>query len=126
MAIPTGAEIFDADELTEWLGRQVSEARALIVERVVWGWLKLALGVETRPHPVPAEVFSWAIELGAIAHENPNGLSSEQLGPAQRQFSSERRAEILEAAAGASTGAGGSRPRGSFPAAQPYPDPAFG
>lgn len=122
---PPTAVLFTADDLTGWLGRTVTASRAAAVERVVWGWLKLALGLSDRPEPVPAEVFSWAVELGAIAHENPSGLSSEQLGPAQRAFSAERRAEILAAAEFGGSSATGLQPQGSFPPAPRYPDPAF-
>lgn len=120
------ARLFDADDLTNWLGRStpITDTKAIVVEQVVWGWLTTVLGVATRPEPVTASVFSWALELGGIAHENPAGLSVEQLGPAQRQFSAERRGEILaEAAAGGSTSVGS--PRGSFPPARCYPDPAW-
>lgn len=115
--------LFVAADLSDWLGRAVTEPRAEIVESVVWGWLKPALGVSDRPNPVPDEVFSWAIELAAIAHENPSGLSSKQLGPASQSFSLERRNEILEGArAGWTGGDAALSPRGSFPPAIPYPD----
>lgn len=125
MALPDGmTPLFTADDLTSWLGRDVTEGKAATIEQVVWGWLKPALKAETRPSAVPDEVFSWAIELAAIAHENPAGLSSQQLGDEQQAFSIERRNEILrEASSGASGGA--LSPRSNFPPARPYPDPAW-
>lgn len=116
--------LFGEYELTQWLGYEVSAERASWVEQVVWGWLKPVLGLDSRPDPVPPEVFSWAIELGAIGHENPSGLSSEQLGPALRNFSSERRAEILQLAADGGSTKASLTPVGSFPPATCYPDPA--
>lgn len=117
--------IFSSNELGEWLGRDVTETKARSIERVVWGWLKGPLGLAARPDPVPDEVFSWAIELGAIAHENPAGLSSRQLGSSQRAFSLERRNEILEMARGGVPGTVTvPSPSGSFPTALDYPDPA--
>lgn len=116
--------LFTAGELGDWLGIMVSDARATVAERVVWGWLQPVLGAEDRPDEISDQLFSWAIELGAIAHENPAGLSSQQLGTSQRGFSSERRTEILADVAGEGS-SGGLRPRGSFPAACAYPDPAY-
>lgn len=116
--------LFNATELGGYLQKQVSNDAAVSVERVVWGWLKPALGLQARPSPVPDEVFSWAIELGAIAYENPSGLSSYQLGAENLGFSSERRAEILaETARGAVPGTAAT-PLGSFPDACGWPDPA--
>lgn len=124
--MPT-TELFTAAELGNLLGTTVSAERHTQVERIVWGWLRPALKAEDRPDPVTPEVYAWALELGAIAHENPAGLSSQQLGSSQRAFSSERRAEILsDAAAGGSSSATSTPPpRGSFPAARAYPDGAW-
>ena len=109
--------IFSNIELGQWLGCDVTEAKGRAIERVVWGWLKGPLGLDQRPDPVPDEVFSWAIELGAIAHENPAGLFAYQLGDERSQFSAERRNEILTQASGSLGGAG--TPVGSFPAPEP-------
>lgn len=119
--------LFSADELKALLGAPtIDPDRAELAERMAWGWLKPVLGLSDRPDPVPDDVFSWAIELGAIAHENPSGLESKQLGPGSQQFSAERRREIIEQA-----GSGGAPigappvPRGSFPDALSYPDPTW-
>jgi hypothetical protein len=115
--------LFFPEELRLQLGAATIDSdRAEVAERVVWGWLKPVLGLTERPYPVPDEVFSWAIELGAIAHENPAGLSSKQLGPAQQAFSMERRREILADAAGGGSSTAALSPRGSFPDALSYPD----
>lgn len=123
-SLAPGDALFQADDLGDWMGRTVTDSKAVAVEKVVWGWLKPVLGLSERPSPVPDEVYSWAIELGAIAHENPAGMSSRQLGTAMQAFSSERRNAILEEAAGG-TATSTATPRGSFPAAGCYPDPAF-
>lgn len=128
MPIPTpDTRLFTASDLTTWLRKQspISEESAAMTEQVVWGWLKPALGLPDRPSPVPAEVFSWAIELGAIAHENPAGLSSQQLGNSQKQFSAERREQILERAGRGTETSSGLSPRGNFPSAPAYPDSAW-
>lgn len=125
------SQLFTATELGNWLGVTVDEGRATVVERVVWGWLVEVLSTDTRPEPVPAQLFSWAIELGAIAHENPGGLSAKAFGDVSEAYSEERRKALLALVAGSELGNGlgssaGSRPRGSFPAARDYPDPARG
>lgn len=115
--------LFDENDLTEWLGKQVTGQRAASVERVVWGWLKPILGLAERPDPVPDEMFSWAVELGGIAHENPKGLSSRDLGPYSEQFSTERRKEILDDVRNSLPSGGASlKPTGSFPEPLDYPD----
>ena len=115
--------LFDENDLTEWLGKPVTQLRAASVERVVWGWLKPILDLEERPDPAPAEVFAWAIELGGIAHENPKGLTQRELGPYSEHFSAERRKEILDEARDAQPDAGASmKPTGCFPEPLDYPD----
>ena len=119
------AELFSDRDLSDYLRKPVSLASALSVERVVWGWLSPALELTERPDPVPDAVFSWALELAAIAYENPSGLSSYQLGAEQFGFSAERRAEILaEAGGGRVTPGSPAAPLGSFPEAIGWPDPA--
>lgn len=118
--------LFNLEDLEGLIDATVTTGRATVVEKVVWGWLKPKLGWEERPAEIPPEVFSWAVELGAIAHENPAGLSSYQLGQEQSQYSAERRNEILNDAAAYGddpTGTTGG-PIGNFPPATPYPDPA--
>jgi hypothetical protein len=112
--------LFSAADLTVPLGRAVTDEEAALAERVVWGWLKPGLGLTERPDPIPDEVFSWAIELGAIYLENPSGLSSKQLGAEQMGFSAERRTAILAEVGEGRLGPGS--PRGSFPLARPWPD----
>ncbi len=117
------SELFTAANLGHLLGKAVDADKAAMAEQIVWGWLSGPLSITERPDPVTPQVFSWALELGAIAYENPAGLSSKQLGTSQQAFSSERRTEILETAAG-STPASALRPRGKFPPPRCYPDAA--
>lgn len=111
--------LFYAWDLTSWLHKPVSDEDADMVERVVWGWLSPALGLAERPNPTGDRIFSWAIELGGIAYENPAGLSSKQMGPFADQYSSERRAEILAEATNG--GQRVPRPRGTFPRPSVFP-----
>lgn len=123
MPIPTGAAVlFTAADLSTWLQDDVDDDTATTIERVVWGWLKPVLGLTVRPDPIPEEVFSWAIELGAIARENPAGLARYQLGEESSQYSVERRNEILAEAGNGGRPAGDQlRPVGSFPDRPCYP-----
>lgn len=134
MADATGTPLFTADDLSDLLGVEVEERRATVVESVVWGWVRPLLASQERPDPAPEELYAWALELGAIAHANPAGLSSRAFGDVSEGYASERRAEILElvrtsaqgVAPGDSAAAGPAAPRGCFPAAEAYPDPAAG
>lgn len=117
--------LFTAGELTDFLHYTVSAEKAAIAERVASGWLKGATEVTEWPEPTPDALFSWAIELGAIAHENPGGLAAQTSGDTTDQWALARRSEILAAAAqayGPKVSAAG--PGGSFPPAQGWPDPA--
>lgn len=121
-------QLFTAADLGNTLHCSVTAEDAAAAEKLAWGWLKPVLGIttDTRPDVVTAELFAWAVELGAIAYENPSGLSLYQLGEERSQFSAERRQEILETAAagGKVNSSGVARPQGSFPAAECWPDPA--
>lgn len=126
LEVPGSPALFSAADLNSLPGVSgVTDEQATMVERIVWGWLKPVLGLTDRPTPVPDEVFAWAVELGAIAYANPNGLSYYQLGEERSGFSAERRVEILgEAASGGQAASSAGRPRGCFPPAQAWPDPA--
>lgn len=119
------SQLFTSADLGAVLQSTVTEASAVTAERLAWGWLKPVLGVDERPDPVSPELWAWAVQLGAIAHENPALLSAYQLGDERSQYSDEARQQILAlAAAGGQVPSGGvPRPRGSFPAAVPWPDP---
>lgn len=117
--------LFTATELGDWVQADIPAGTAALRERVVWGWLKPILKLEERPEQPSEQLFAWAIELGGIAHENPSGKSAYQLGDENSQYSAERRREILdEVAAGGISSATPPQPRGRFPKAQRYPDPA--
>jgi hypothetical protein len=118
----TTTALFSAAELGGFVQDDVDATTAAQVEQVVWGWLRPALGVEARPDTVTPELFSAALELGAIAYENPAGLSAYQLGQERWGYSSERREQILGTVA--STGAAkGGVPRARFPESPAWPDP---
>lgn len=117
--------LFTAEDLSTWLRQPVSSEAAVLVERVVWGWLGPLLGTTERPDPVSDKLAAWAIELGAIAYANPEGLSRYSLDSESSEYSSERRDEILRIAAGGGITPAGAAlaPSGCFPTARSYPDP---
>lgn len=121
--------LFTATDLSSWLQATVPEDTAVMVERVVWGWLSPVYGNATdRPDEVSPALFAAALELGAIAHENPSGLTAYQLGEERSQYGSERRRAIIAEVAASVPTPGGAEgiPRGRFPRAVPYPDPVVG
>lgn len=116
--------LFDAQDLEDFLGERVATETAETAERVVWGWLRPVLGLQSRPEEISDEIFSAGVELGAIAVSNPAGLTYEyDEGDERRGYRAERRKEILDELRTNDTG-GTRRPRGSFPPAPGWPDPA--
>jgi hypothetical protein len=114
--------LFNAAALSEFVQDDIDTATAARVEQVVWGWLQPILNDEDRRDQVSPQLFSWALELGAIAHENPTGLEAYQLGAERRQFSQDRRREILVDVKASVDGIVGTAPRGDFPEPLPCPD----
>lgn len=122
--------LFTAAQLTELLGKPVTPARAEVVERVAWGWLKPILGWDERPaeNEVPDELFGWALRLGAIVAENPAALEAKTVGPFTEQYAKDIKAILDEVRASTlptGAAAAANRPRGNFPEAPCYPDPAW-
>lgn len=123
--------LFTAQELSDFLqSESVDSAGAAAAERVVYGWLKPVLGWVARPAPVPDEAWPWVITLAAIAYENPAGMDEYQLGQEKFKYGSTKAEILAEAAAFRRSGgvvsdpagiAPPASPRGSFPAAQPFP-----
>ena len=70
--------LFTAKDLADFLQYPVEDATAAIDERVVSGWLAEEGLTYTGSDTVPDQVFSWALELGAIVHENPTSSTTDQ------------------------------------------------
>lgn len=110
--------LFEPSELADWLRQPVADEAAWMVEKVVWGWLRPVLVLDERPAETSDELKAWAIELGAIAYVNPEGLGSYALESEKSVYSGERRAELLGLAASGGVPAGPVPPaRGTFPPA---------
>ena len=119
--------LFTPSELADYLQYPVDQSAGVMAERVVAGWFADASGGTQIPAQLPPQLFSWAIELGAIAHENPGALWSETTGDKTSLWDRARRAEILgfiAVWAGGTAPNGVPHPQGSFPKARAYPDPA--
>ena len=118
--------LFTPEDLGNWLQYSVRQTSAVLAEHVAAGWLKDAMNVLELPAaPKGSSLFAWALELGGIAYENPLSLASGSLGDEASTYDRTRRERILAAAASAASASAGRRgPRGSFPPALPWPDPA--
>lgn len=121
--------LFTLDDLEHWLRYDVDVTGHAIVEKVVTGWIFDATGWTASPDPLPPQVFSWALELGGIAYENPTSQSDDQTDLVRSAWR-DRRSQILaeirtwSQANGTAVGAI-PLPRGSFPTSCPFPDPAY-
>lgn len=124
--------LVEPSEVQEFLGRSVVVERARVAIRVAEGWLRGAIPAAAFPDlsgPVPEPLWSWAVELAAIAYDNPVGHASKQVRNTAEAWHVARREEIL-AAARARYGSGDAaagpagQPQGCFPALLGWPDPA--
>jgi hypothetical protein len=109
------ADLFDLGDLPSWLQvPEVDAETATRVSRVSSAWLQDATGLTDWPSPVPDRLWAWALELAAIAFNNPTSLASETIDDYQMTVSDRlRRREILDSARQAYNTAG--KPQGSFP-----------
>ena len=111
------ADLFDLRDLPSWLQvPEVDTETATRVRRYVNGWLQDATGLTVWPDPVPDRLWAWAIELAAIALENPTAKWSQTIDDTVDVYErgpQGRRREILDAARTAYNTAG--KPQGSFP-----------
>ncbi|GAB7039707.1 MULTISPECIES: hypothetical protein [Catenuloplanes] len=112
------ADLFELTELADYLQQgPLDEASATVARRKASGWLRSATKLTAWPDPVPDDLWGWAIELAALAYDNPAMLASEQVGATSRTADRGRLAAILDAARAAyldpATAGGG--PLHSFP-----------
>jgi hypothetical protein len=95
------ADLVELEDLRKLLRMSVAEFdldAAGIARRQAGGWLSDATGLTEWPDPVPDRLWSWAIELAAIAYNNPDAALEEQTDDHRVKHDRERRAEILDAA----------------------------
>lgn len=129
--------LFQPTQLKTWLRYESDDdfdtGAATLAETVVAGWLTDATELTVTDLEAAAtgdapQVFSWALELGGIAYENPTSMQDDQSGAARTTWR-DRRSQILASAkdwaenAASSTSTGG-LPRGCFPKAKAWPDQA--
>lgn len=122
MPIPAGADtdLFQLEDLRKLLRLTVAEydtGAATVARRQAGGWLSDATGLTAWPDPLPDRLWTWAIELAAIAYNNPDGALEEQTDDYRVKHDRARRMEILDAARSAypSPAPAGSGPQWSFP-----------
>lgn len=124
--------LFTADELAGWLHQpagSIDDSTAGMVELVVWGWMKPALGMEARPAVLTDAQKAWAVQLAGIAFSNPEGLARYVLESEESFYDQGLRKSILDdVAAGEGKPSGApATPKGRFPQRTPadcFPDPA--
>lgn len=111
------ADLFEVEDLRRLLQLAPEEFdtdAATVARRLAAGWLSDATGLTAWPDPLPERLWAWAIELGAIAYNNPEAAQSEQIDDYRVAHDRDRRGQILadarQAYAVATTG-----PQGSFP-----------
>lgn len=101
--------------------RTLTDAQIDTAERLVAGWLRTASGrtdVDALADDDP--LFSPALELVGLVLDNPTSLASKTVGPTSRMWPlAPRRDAILR-----EVKLRARQPSGSFPCAQPWPDPA--
>ena len=123
-------QIVQTGELAAYLQHQVKADVEASAIRVAEGWLLAACtSLVWPPTPVPDDLWAWAIELAAIAYNNPVGLVQRITDEDTRAWGTERRKEIL-AAARLRYGSGTATPvfsdsatgDSNFPVAQRWPD----
>jgi hypothetical protein len=88
--------------------------KAAVARRMAGGWLKSATHLTEWPDPIPDELWTWSLELAAIAYRNPDGVLSEGIDDYNSTLDRARRAQILADARAVYGGASG--PQYSFPA----------
>ncbi|QIM19880.1 hypothetical protein G7075_00010 [Phycicoccus sp. HDW14] len=123
--------LFDAAKLGSWLGYStgdVDDDQCAAVLEVVEGWILGATGWNDIPAEPAKPLRAWALELGGIAYENPTSQTDDQTDLVRSSWR-DRRSQILAeirtwSQSNGSAVGGQLSPRGSFPPARPYPDPA--
>lgn len=97
-----------------------------VAMRIVAGWLRRASGLTQLPDPLTEDHDLWspAVELVALFAENPTSLASRTAGPTSRSWPQARQRDAILADVRSQYRRAAQSARGSFPAAQPWPDPA--
>lgn len=113
------------DEVGSFLRATVDPGSVAVAIRVAEGWLQGATRIVVwPPDPVPPNIWSWAVELAALAYDNPRTMTRRTVGAitAEWNYRQNRRLEILTEARRYYAGEGQSL--GDFPFAWPWPEPA--
>ena len=96
------ADLFALDEFASYIQQDVDTSTATVVRRVASGWLMSATGLSSWPNPVPDDLWTWALELAAIAYRNPSRSSMEAIDDytieKDMSMDAARQQEILTAA----------------------------
>jgi hypothetical protein len=105
------SDLFTRAQFASYLHEEVDNSSTDVCQLVASGWLMSATGLATWPLPIPDDLCAWALELAAIAYNNPAGASSQTID--DFTVAGDRRKAIL---AEARTSYGGaSVPQYAFP-----------
>lgn len=111
------ADLFELTDLASYLQREDLDIEtATRARRIASGWLRSATGLTDWPDPVADDLWSWSLELAAMAYTNPEMLYSETVGGTVSVYdrgTTGRRQAILDAARQVYSTAG--KPLYSFP-----------
>src|SRR6266536_4896668 len=107
------ADLFTDTELQLYVKETIDPATIAVVRRTAYGWLKDATGLADWHSPVADNLYSWGLELTAIAYRNPTSTASEGVDDYQVTWDRARRRDILNAARIAYSSAG--QPQYAFP-----------
>lgn len=117
------ADLFELTALAATLQTDLDTASAMEARRKAQGWLAGATQIKEWPSPPPEDLRAWALELAALAYDNPSGLESETDSRVTSVWGRRKRAEILAEAKEAYSSFASTKPLGSFPDPAPWPDP---
>lgn len=117
--------IVTAAELGTYLQHTVSTTSAEQAVRVAEGWLRSVCTSLTTwpPNPVPEDLWAWTLELAALSYGNPVSLVTRSTDEETRNWSMERRREILDAARFRYGGAAAPEGSANFREPLDWPDP---
>ncbi|NHN55777.1 hypothetical protein G9U51_08305 [Calidifontibacter sp. DB0510] len=117
--VETGGDVDEAGSA------ELTTGTYTVIEAVVTGWLLDATGLTTFPDRLPPQVFSWALELAAIAYENPAAAAAAGTDRVTNAYTEQRREAILARAARwaakVPTAPQVAAPVGDFPCPGPWP-----
>lgn len=116
----------NADVRNLYPGYNLPDSQLDVAMRIVAGWLREDTGRTDLSSELPDTDPLWpaAVELVGLLATNPELLASKTVGPTSRAWPIAQRRDAIRAAIRDAATQAASGPRGTFPPAPVYPDPA--